>query len=48
MPLLYPREAKKVPLIYVIHNEVFDVNDHYVNHNFLINYSNNNNNNNDF
>ena len=37
--LYYLLERQRgVPLINVIHNKAFDVNDHHVNHNFLINY----------
>ena len=37
--LYYIRERQRgVPLINVIDNEAFDVNNHHVNHNFLINY----------
>ena len=37
--LYYIRERQRgVPLMNVIDNEAFDVKDHHVNHNFLINY----------
>ena len=33
-----PERQRGLSLMSVIHNEAFDVNDHHVNHNFLINY----------
>ena len=37
--LYYIRERQTgLPLMNVIHNEAFNVNEHHVNHNFLINY----------